>query len=272
MKIFVSSTYRNLIKERKVVGEALMKLGYEPVMMEHFAASGKHPRDLCLKKVQECNAVILLLGSSYGSSRDEKTHRSYTHLEYHTARELRIPVLAFLKKPRRGEWESAETDEEARQNHIDLKNDVMANVTAKDFSSLRELDQRIREAIHNHAREHGWIGTPRSAFQSVEQYYQPFLNPNDLFHHTLPLIGRESYLQALTDFSSSDKQVALLPGPDGIGKSRLLLETLRKIEKEHKDLKVFMLSSAYTSANDHELPGGQILIGVDDALTRDMEV
>ena len=164
----------------------------------------------------------------------------------------------------------AETDEISRKNHIDFKIDVEQHVIRKSFSSLAELEKVIQDAIHNHAREHGWIGTPRSAFQTVAQFYQPFLNPDHLFHHTLPLIGRETHLRALIEFSSSNKKIALLPGPDGIGKSRLLLEALRKLEEEHNGLKVFMLSSAYTSTNDHELPGGQLLIGVDDALTRDI--
>jgi Domain of unknown function (DUF4062) len=271
VKIFISSTFSDLIEERKVVHETIRKMGYEHIWMEDFAANSKHPRDVCLGKVQECDAVILLLGSSYGSSRDEKTGLSYTHLEYRTAREKHIPVLAFIKKPEQGKWESAETDEEARKYHIEFKDDVERNVIRKSFSSLTELEKVIQEAIHNHAREHGWIGTPRSAFQTVEQFYQPFLNPDTLFHHTLPLTGRESYLQALIDFSSSDKQVALLPGPDGIGKSRLLLEALRKIDTAQQDLKVLVLSSPYTAANEHELPGGKILIGVDDAQTRDIK-
>jgi hypothetical protein len=65
--------------------------------------------------------------------------------------------------------------------------------------------------------------------------------------------------------------VALLPGPDGIGKSRLLLEALRKIDTTQQDLKVLVLSSPYTAANEHELPGGKTLIGVDDAQTRDIK-
>jgi len=223
MKIFISSTFSDLIEERKVVHETIRKMGYEHIWMEDFAANSKHPRDVCLGKVQECDALILLLGSSYGSSRDEKTGLSYTHLEYRTAGEKHIPVLAFIKKQEHGRWESAETDEEARKHHIEFKDDVEQSVIRKSFSSLTELEKVIQEAIHNHAREHGWIGTPRSAFQTVEQFYQPFLNPDTLFHHTLPLTDRGPYLQALIDFSSSDKQVALLPGPDGLGKSRLLL-------------------------------------------------
>ena len=271
MKFFISSTFSDLIEERKVAHEAIRKMGYEPIWMEDFAANSKHPRDVCLEKVQECDAVILLLGSSYGSSRDEKTGLSYTHLEYHTARAKHIPVLAFIKKPEQGRWESAETDGEARKHHVEFKDDVERNVIRKSFSSLTELEQVIQEAIHNHAREYGWIGTPRSAFQTVEQFYQPFLNPEKLFHHTLPLTDRGPYLQALIDFSSSEKQVALLPGPDGIGKSRLLLEVLRKIDTAQQDLKVFVLSSPYTAANEHELPGGKIFIGVDDAQTRDIK-
>lgn len=271
MKIFISSTYSDLIEERKAAHETIRKLGYEPVWMEDFAANSKHPREVCLEKVRECDSVMLLLGSSYGSSRDERTGLSYTHLEYRTARETQIPVLAFIKKPEQGRWESAETEEEARKHHIDFKDDVEQHVLRKSFSSLRELENVIQAAIHNHAREHGWIGTPRSAFQMVEQFYQPFLNPDRLFHHTLPLIGREPYLQALIDFSSSEKQVALLPGSDGIGKSRLLLEALRKVDTAQQDLKVFVLSSPYTAANEHELPGGKILIGVDDAQSRDIK-
>ena len=80
MKFFISSTFSDLIEERKVAHETIRKMGYVSIWMEDFAANGKHPRDVCLEKVEECDAVILLIGSSYGSSRDERTGLSYTHL------------------------------------------------------------------------------------------------------------------------------------------------------------------------------------------------
>ncbi len=61
MKIFISSTYGDLIEQRKVVHDTIRKMGYESIRMEDFAANGKHPRDFCLEKVRECDAVVLLI-------------------------------------------------------------------------------------------------------------------------------------------------------------------------------------------------------------------
>jgi hypothetical protein len=112
--------------------------------------------------------------------------------------------------------------------------------------------------------------TPHSPFQTVEQFYQPFLNADWLLHHTLPLIGRTKELQMLADFVHSQKQIAFLSGPDGIGRSRLLLEVLRHVQKDPQGLNVCMLRLPYTAAHENDLPEGPILLGIDDNLTHDM--
>ena len=133
---------------------------------------------------------------------------------------------------------------------------------------LHDITTRVEESVHEAVRQQR---TSLSAFQTVEEFYQPFLNSDHLFHHTLPLIGRESSLKKLLEFFRSQGQIALISGPDGVGKSRLLLEALRQTEKELEDRKVLMLCTTFIATHEHELADGQILIGVDDALTYDKD-
>ena len=95
ISIFVSSTYKDLAKYRAEVEKQLIGLEQAVKGMEYFGSSSSTPLDVCRKKLQECQLMILLLGVSYGSI-EKNTGKSYTELEYEYAEKLNIPILVYV--------------------------------------------------------------------------------------------------------------------------------------------------------------------------------
>lgn len=94
-RIFVSSTYEDMIPYREAVSDALTSMDHLPIGMEHFVSSPDRPLDVCLTDVRRCQLYIILVGMRYGSI-DEETGKSFTELEYEEAVKNKIPTLAFV--------------------------------------------------------------------------------------------------------------------------------------------------------------------------------
>lgn len=102
MKIFLSSTYRDLFKIREsainflkgITGNITNSTG-EIVAMEFFAASENTCKEECLYNLSDCNLVIGIYGESYGSI-DTETNLSMTELEFDYAVQNNIPILALV--------------------------------------------------------------------------------------------------------------------------------------------------------------------------------
>ncbi len=85
--MFVSSLMREPFGPlREAACSAITLLGCEPARAEDYAASATSPRVACLAGVRASDAVVLILGSEYGSASQE-SGLSATHEEYREARE-----------------------------------------------------------------------------------------------------------------------------------------------------------------------------------------
>lgn len=106
-----------------------------------------------------------------------------------------------------------------------------------------------------------------SVFQRADEFFAPFLNKENVFTHAIDLIGRTEYLQQLVDFTGSTKRVAILSGRGGIGKSKIILEAIKSIEKNPDVPTVlFLRDGAYFRHESiTEFPKGKLLIVVEDA-------
>lgn len=104
MKIFLSSTYKDLVKIRKsaiifltgITGRITNSTG-EIVAMEFFNASENTCKEECLYNLSNCDLVIGIYGEKYGSI-DTETNLSMTELEFDYAVEHHIPLLAFVMR------------------------------------------------------------------------------------------------------------------------------------------------------------------------------
>ena len=94
LRFYLSSTFRDLRDEREIVARNLVDLEVLPV--QTLVASPDPVLKACLKDLERCDAVILLVASNYGTIiTDRKGSLSITHREFLHAERKKIPVLAF---------------------------------------------------------------------------------------------------------------------------------------------------------------------------------
>ncbi len=95
-QIFISSTYLDLIEERQMAVQSIIKMGHIPAGMELFKAGASQWQTIT-KWIDESDIYVLILGGRYGSI-NEHEGKSYTQLEYEYALSKGIPVFAIVLK------------------------------------------------------------------------------------------------------------------------------------------------------------------------------
>src|SRR6267142_4586635 len=93
-QVFVSSTFRDLIDERREVMQALLEMDCIPAGMELFPAANEQAWKLIRRVIDESDYYCLIIGGRYGSM--DQRGLSYTEREYDYATKLDIPILPFL--------------------------------------------------------------------------------------------------------------------------------------------------------------------------------
>ena len=93
-QVFVSSTYKDLIDERKAVIHALLELDCIPAGMELFPATDEDAWTLIKEVIDGCDYYVLILAGKYGSQAAGGV--GYTEMEFDYAVSVNKPVIAFL--------------------------------------------------------------------------------------------------------------------------------------------------------------------------------
>lgn len=97
-QIFVSSTYEDLVEERKNVSQALLECNCIPAGMELFPASNKKSWDIIKKVIDDSDYYLLIIAGRYGSlgTNDEGKEVGFTEMEYDYALKIGKPIIAFI--------------------------------------------------------------------------------------------------------------------------------------------------------------------------------
>lgn len=252
-KIYLSSTYSDLAEERKVILSHLRREGVLPIQTE--LASAEPVLERCLKDVEKCDALILLVSASYGTIKENANGEEYsiTHHEYlHARRTLKIPVLVFdldyVCPP-------ADISDQQRKGLRQLRDDIHdLNITVCKVPSQYDLGVFVQDSVRQHLKQikaEAWnsspneqkfaIPTPASSNVSArapapavspsrEMYLQVQLKPSAGCFHLIP----EVFLPAPGDggwqpFRDANPQPRdAVPVPD-------LVATLDKLCEEAQD-------------------------------------
>lgn len=111
LRVFVSSTSRDLSRHRRIVREVIASHGCDAVMMEDFGSLHESTVEACVNFVRSCDVVVALIAHRRGwlPSVDQGGDgvRSVTMFELDAARAAKIPIHFFLSKQWPGElWET----------------------------------------------------------------------------------------------------------------------------------------------------------------------
>src|SRR5262249_48649395 len=103
MKVYISSTYQDLIEHRAAVDRALRRMGHDVIGMEQYVAEGSKPVDRCKADVRAADVFVIIVAWRYGyvpgATADPPDLRSITEIELAEAQASGRPVLAFLLDP-----------------------------------------------------------------------------------------------------------------------------------------------------------------------------
>ncbi|HET6886416.1 MAG TPA: SIR2 family protein [Candidatus Udaeobacter sp.] len=129
LRIFVSSTMKDLRNERVEVVQRLKLFNFEAVNAENLSPTGGNSWETIQPEIASSDIMILLLGERYGwipTAGPGAEHKiSVTELEVREARELGKPILAFEKR----------LDEDADRTSEDAKDRDAFRKRIKDWSN-----------------------------------------------------------------------------------------------------------------------------------------
>lgn len=148
-RVFVSSTYADLIEERRETIRLILSLDWLPVGMELIPASGD-PWEYTKHLIDISDYFLLIIGERYGAIRtnDSGEKASYTELEYDYAVKTDKPILAFIQKSKK-KLPNANNE----NNRIDIKklDDFTKKVSEKNraiyWSNKGDLSSRIFSSL-----------------------------------------------------------------------------------------------------------------------------
>ena len=255
MKIFISSTFEDLKEEREKLHKSLKKAGFESLGMEFFVAESNSQKEVCLREVQNANLVLLIVTDKYGTV-DEKTQKSYTHLEFDKAKKAGIETLAFLYK------------DPADQNVKKFQDEIKASgITVDFFENNFDISSVLYPALFNYVITKGLIPNKTKTFNDFAHFYARSFRENSLFNYKQKFIGRTNELAKLYAFlSDTNQQIAIINAAGGIGKSKLIYEFSQdNINNSDWNFRFVPSQVGFDNDSIRELPAQNTCVIIEDA-------
>jgi len=152
MKVFVSSTRKDLEQYRSAVRDAILKMGYHPIMMEYMGAGKMTPKKESLENVEESDIFIGIYAHRYGYIPfEEKT--SITEQEYRKAVDEKKEIFCFIVDPD-NDW-----PEEKKENFTKLQpflDEIRRERVVDFFSTPDNLAALVTAALSKVKRRPKW--------------------------------------------------------------------------------------------------------------------
>ncbi|HJS17940.1 MAG TPA: DUF4062 domain-containing protein [Anaerolineales bacterium] len=207
LRVFVSSTLKELAEEREAARDAILHLRLVPVMFESGARSHS-AQDLYRAYLSQSHIFIGIYWKSYGWV---PPGGQVSGLEDEFILSANTPRLIYIKDPK------ADREPGLKEMLARIKTEDMSSY--KYFATAAELREVIENDLALLLTEH--FEAARSTQSPLEIFHPPSNVPTP----RNPLIGREAELSLASELlTGSDIGIVTLVGPGGTGKSRLGLE------------------------------------------------
>lgn len=157
-QVFISSTFTDLVDERREVMQALLEMDCLPAGMELFPAGNTDQWTLIEGVIEQSDYYLVILGGRYGSMSEEGI--SYTEKEYDYAIELGIPVMGFVPAdPDTIPVGKTDRNDKAAKKLAEFRKKVQLKIT-RDWTNAEDLGSKVtRGLVHlikNNPRP-GWV-------------------------------------------------------------------------------------------------------------------
>lgn len=166
-QIFVSSTFKDLIEERKTITECILGTGNIPAGMELFSGGNIPQWDIIKKWIDDSDVFFILLGDRIGTI-EEKSGKSYIEKEFDYAKETNKPIFVFVlgedyfTQRKYVRTIKKEYDEKYDENNVEeyekFKEKLMANY-AIIINDQNDFKAKIISAISENKKnwKNGWV-------------------------------------------------------------------------------------------------------------------
>ncbi len=156
-QIFISTSGRDMQPERMVLSQTLVGMGFFAWGLEHRTPL---TTTLARRQIDECDYVILLLGSQYGEQAISGV--SYLSLEYEYALSQAKPIIVFMhEQPENREIDLQETHPQLKDKFLAFRKKLLHEAEhIFYFKTPRELELAVRLNIPLMVEQHmgqGWV-------------------------------------------------------------------------------------------------------------------
>lgn len=144
-QVFISSTYSDLMEERKEIIQALLELDSIPAGMELFPAADEDQWTLIKKVIDDCDYYIIIVAGRYGSIGPDGM--SYTEMEFRYARDSGKPIIGFVhKEPEKIPAGLCEATAEGRAR-LDEFRKMVKGKPCRFYTSPTELGSQVSRSL-----------------------------------------------------------------------------------------------------------------------------
>lgn len=179
-KVFISSTYKDLVGERKAVEETIIRAGDFPVGMEAFPAADEEQLEFIKSLIDECDFYVLIIAGKYGSLSEDG--RSYTEAEFDYAVSTGVPILVMLRDELSSlSLDKSEDNEQNRNLLAAFIEKASTNRLHKKWTTIDGLKLSVRETLdHSKAtkKRPGWVRGGHQASNDVLERVIALQNQN----------------------------------------------------------------------------------------------
>jgi predicted ATPase len=237
LRVFVSSTLKELAEERKAARHAIESLRLTPVMFE-LGARPHPPSELYRAYLDQSHIFVGVYWQSYGRVAPDET---VSGLEEEYELSSSKPRLIYIKLP-------------ATKREPGLK-DLLNRIRADDHASYKyfekssELGRLIKDDLMVLLSER--FETMQGMEETISSPPEQVANPiSNLPIRSTPLVGRQRELAALNELVHEEFRLVTLTGPGGIGKTRLAQAVAEQLSGDFRDGVCFV---SLASINDPSL-------------------
>ena len=210
LRVFISSTLRELALERMAVREAISSLRLAPIFFEQ-GARPHAPRDLYSAYLAQCDVFLGIYWQSYGWV---APGAAISGIEDELTLASGKPMLLYVKEPASEREESLKT-------------------------LLQRIEQRASYRLFGTDEELRALVTDDLALLLTERFHSGEPEPearSGLPARTTSFVGRDRELDELLQMTArDDARLVTLTGPGGIGKTRLAVEAARALAPRFRD-------------------------------------
>ncbi len=249
MRIYISSTSKDLFDYRAAVISKLRKAGLNPVCMEDYPAQDMLPVDKCLRDVASCDFYVGIFAWRYGFIPPGHS-QSITELEYRKAVEVGIQTLIYMPEESL-QWPAEYIDSGMDAEKIkNLRQELALSKMLGFFKSPDDLASGVLSSLFPRVMEKRFaeVNTPTDVQQtSVQQAIALFQEglrqqaerARQISREPIPIslprlrgtfVDREKEQENILEWlRMDDLHLVVIVAPGGYGKTELMTKVIKAI-------------------------------------------